>query len=108
MKILDEFNKLFDQWYESSIRSTSHWLRFNCTNNKFSLKDRYQFVEEEEFERRSLKFTDSNDQETIDGYYDILSEEVKNKILSDNKFKFYKFDQVLWSVSRIIGRRKKG
>jgi hypothetical protein len=43
----------------------------------------------------------------IENFYAYLGDEVKRKI-NDKSYKCYKFEEVLWSVSKIIGRKVRG
>jgi hypothetical protein len=90
--LLDEFNELFKQWYDNTLRKT-HWLRFNCETKTFFLQNRNEFEKEQSFERGPLVFKDNRRlQETIDGYYKDLSKDVKDKMRS-SWYKYYKLDE---------------
>jgi hypothetical protein len=106
--ILGEFDDLFEKWYRSKLITTTKWLRFDVRKREFSLKDREGFVKEDSGMRGVLKFTRSekNLQNFLfDHYMDFSKDVIKELQKNNSKFKCFKFDQVLWSISRIIGRK---
>jgi hypothetical protein len=106
--ILGAFESLFDEWYQSKLITTTKWLRFDVRTRKFKLNDREGFLKEDTGMRGVLKFTRSekNRQNFLfDHYMDFSKDVIKELQKNNSKFKCFKFDQVLWSISRIIGRK---
>jgi hypothetical protein len=111
MGLLVEFDRLFDIWYQSKLTTTTKWLRFDVRTKKFSLKDRDTFVIDDPGMSGTLIYDCSKPKEKkiqsyLNKHYIKFDSSVKAKIKkNDSNFKCFKYGEVLWSISRIIGRQ---